>query len=58
VEKPERKKSLGRPRHRWENSIKMDILEVGFWGMDWIELSQERDSWRVLVNEGMNLRVP
>jgi hypothetical protein len=49
---------LGRPRRRWEDNIKMDLQEVGFGGMDWIELAQDRDSWRALVNAGMNLRVP
>jgi len=49
------KRSLGRLRHRWEDNIKM---EVGCGGMDWIELAQDRDSWRALVNAVMNLRVP
>ena len=47
-----------RPRHRWENNIKMDLQEVGCGGMDWIELAQDRDRWRAVVNEVMNLRVP
>jgi len=55
--KPEGKRQLGRPRHRWEDNIKMDLQEVG-WGMDWIELAQDRDRWRALVNAVMNLRVP
>jgi len=56
VGKPEGKRPLGRPRHRWED-IKMDLLEVGGAG-DWMELAQDRDSWRALVNTVMNLRVP
>jgi len=56
--KPEGKRTLGRPSARWEDNIKMDLQEVGFWGMDWIELAQDRDRWRALVNAAMNLRVP
>ena len=56
--KPEGKRPLGRPRCRWENNIKMDIQEVGCGGMDWIELAQDRDKWRALVNAVMNIRVP
>jgi hypothetical protein len=58
VGKPEEKRPLGRPRHRWEDNIKMDLREVGCRDMDWIGLAQDRDSWRVLVNAVMNLRVP
>jgi len=58
VGKPERKKSLGRPRHRWENDIKMDLQEVGCVVMDWNELAQDRNRWRALVNAVMYLRTP
>ena len=56
--KPEGKRPLGRPRHRWEDNIKMDLQEVGCRGMDWIDLSQDRDRWRALVTAVMNIRVP
>jgi len=56
--KPEGKRPLGRPWRRWEDNIKMDFQEVGCGAMDWIELAQERDRWRALVNAVMNLRVP
>ena len=52
VGKPERKEPLGRPRHRWENNIKMDLQKVGCGGMDCIALAQDRDRWRALVNAG------
>ena len=52
VGKPERKRSLGIPRRRWEDNIRMDLQEVGCGGMDWIELAQDRDRWRALVNAG------
>ena len=58
VGKPEEKKPLGRPRRRWEDNIKMDLQEVGCGVMDWIELAQDRDRWRALVNSVMYLRVP
>jgi hypothetical protein len=58
VGKPGGKRPLGRPRHRWEDNIKMDLQEVGCGGMDWIKLAQDRDTWRALVNAVMNLRVP
>jgi hypothetical protein len=56
--KPERKRLLGRPRRRWVDNIKIDLREIGWGGMDWIELAQDRDQWRALVNTVMNLRVP
>jgi hypothetical protein len=58
VGKPEGKRSLGRPRCRWVDNIKMDLVEIGLDGRDWIELAQNRDQWRALVNTVMNLRVP
>jgi len=57
VGKPEGKSPLGRPRHRWEDNIKMDLRKVGRGG-DWMELAQDRDKWRVLVNTVMNFLVP
>jgi len=56
--KPEGKRPLGRPRHRWEDNNKVDHQEVECGGMDWIELAQGRDGWRALVNAVMNLWVP
>ena len=58
VEKPEGKRPLGRPRLRWEDNIKTDLQEVGCGDMDWIELAEERGSWRALVNAVMSLQVP
>ena len=57
VGKPERKRPLGRPRLIWEDNIKMDLQEVGGGG-DWMELAQDRDRWRALVNMVMNFLVP
>jgi len=56
--KPEGRRPLGRPRHRWVDNIRMDLQEVGCGYMDWIGLAQDRDSWRTLVSAVMNLRVP
>jgi hypothetical protein len=58
VGKPEGKRPLGRPRYRWMDNIKMDILEIGCDGEDWIALAQDKDKLRALVNAVMNLRVP
>jgi hypothetical protein len=57
VGRPEGRRQLGKHRRKWEDNIKMDLHEVG-WGMDWIELAQDRDRWRALVNAVMNIRVP
>jgi len=51
VGKTEGKRPLGRPRRRWDDNIKMDLQELGCRGIDWIELAQDRDKWRALVNE-------
>jgi hypothetical protein len=58
VGKPEGKRPLGRPRRRWVDNIKMDLGEMGWVVMDWIDLTQDRGRWRALVNTVMNLRVP
>jgi len=58
VKNPDGKRPLGRPRHRWEDNIKMDLQEVGCRGMDWIKLAQDRDRWGALVNAIMKLVVP
>ena len=58
VGKPGGKRPLGRPRPKWEDNIKIELREVGCGGMDWIELAQDRDRWRALVNAVMNLRFP
>jgi hypothetical protein len=58
VGKPEGKRPLGRPTHRCENNIRMDLREIGWGGRDWIDLAHDRDQWRALVNTVMNLRVP
>jgi hypothetical protein len=58
VGKPDGKRPLGRPRSRWEDTIKMDLREIGLGGMDCIDLAQDRDQWRALVNTVMNLRIP
>ena len=58
VGKPEVKRSLGRPRHRWEDNISMDLKEVGCIPGDWLALAEDRDQWRAYVRAVMNLRVP
>ena len=58
VGKPEGKRPLGRPRHRWEDNIKMDLQEVGGGCGDWVELAQDRDRRQALVSTARNLRVP
>jgi hypothetical protein len=58
VRNPEGKRPLGRPRHRWVDNIKMDLVEVGWGDVDWIDLAQDRDRWRALVNSVVNLQVP
>jgi hypothetical protein len=58
VGKPEGKRSLGRPRRRWQDNIKVNLQEVGCGGMGWIELARDRDSLRAPVNAVMNLRAP
>jgi hypothetical protein len=56
--KPEERRPLERPRHRWEDNIKMDLQEVGCGGTDWLDLAQDRDRWRALVYTVMNLWIP
>jgi hypothetical protein len=58
VGKPDEKIPLGRRRHRWEDNIKMNFREIGWGGMDWNDLAQDRDQWRAVVNTVMNFRVP
>jgi hypothetical protein len=58
VGKPEGKRPLGSPTHRWVDNIKMDLREIGWDGRDWIELAQDGDQWRALVNTVMNIRAP
>jgi hypothetical protein len=58
VGRPERRRPLGRPKHRWEDNIKMNLGEIGFGDVDWIHLAQDRDNWQALVNTEMNLQVP
>jgi hypothetical protein len=57
VGKPEGKRALGRPRRKWEDGIRMDLMEIGQGGMDWIQFAQDRDRWRAVVSVVMNLRV-
>jgi hypothetical protein len=56
--KPEGKRPLGRPRRRWVDNIKMDLKEIGWGGMDWIDLAHDGDQWRAVVNTVINLRFP
>jgi hypothetical protein len=58
VGKLEGKRPLGRPRHSWVGNIKMDLREIGWGGVDWIDLAQDRDQWRAVVNIIRNLQVP
>jgi hypothetical protein len=58
VGRPEGRRSLGRPRRRWVDNIKIDLKEVGWDGMDWIDLAQDRDKWRAIVITLMNLGIP
>jgi hypothetical protein len=58
VGKSEGQRPLGKPRRRWENNIKMNLREIGWGGLDWIDLAQGKDQWRALVNMVMNIRVP
>jgi hypothetical protein len=58
VGKPTAKRPLGRPRSRWEDNIGMDLREIGWGGMDWIDVAQDMDQWMVVVNTVMNVRVP
>jgi hypothetical protein len=56
VEKPEGKRPLVRPRHRWENGIRMDFREIGWGSVQWIHLAQDRGQWQAVVNTVMNLQ--
>jgi hypothetical protein len=58
VGKPERRRPLGRPRHRWVDNIKIDFREIEWGDVDWIDLAQDRDQWRALVNTVTKLRIP
>jgi hypothetical protein len=58
VGKPEGNKPIGRPRRRWVDSVELDLSEIELDGTDWIDVAQDRDQWRALVNMVMNLRVP
>jgi hypothetical protein len=58
IGKPEGKRPRGRRRRRWEDNIRMDLREIGWEGVDWVHLDQERDQWRAVVNTVMNLRIP
>jgi hypothetical protein len=58
VEKPKGKRQLGRPRRRWMDNIRLDLGEVGWGGVDWIGLAQDRNRWTALLNSVLNLRIP
>jgi hypothetical protein len=58
MRKPEGKTPFGRPRRKWENGIRKDLMEIGWWSVDWIQLAQDRDRWRALVNTVMNHQSP
>jgi hypothetical protein len=58
VGKPEGRRPLRRPRRKWVDNIKIDLREIGWDGVDWVDLAQDRDHWRALVNTVMNLRIP
>jgi hypothetical protein len=58
VGKPERKRPLGTLRRRWEDNIKMDLIERGWSGIDWINLAQDKDKWMALMDTVMNLQIP
>ena len=58
VGKPEKRRPLGRPMHRWEDNIKTDLREVEWGGLDWIDVTGDRERWRAVVNSVMNFRVP
>jgi hypothetical protein len=57
VGKPQEKRPLGRPRHKWEDGIRMDLREIGLGGVNWIRLAQDRDGWQAVLSVVMNLRV-
>jgi hypothetical protein len=57
VGKPQEKRPLGRPRHRWVDNIEMDLAEIGLGGVNWIGMAQDRDKYRTLVNVVMNLQI-
>jgi hypothetical protein len=57
IGKPKVKRPLGRPRRRWEDGIRMDLREIGWGSVEWIQLAQDRDRWRAVVSAVMNLRV-
>jgi len=58
VGRPEARRPLGRPSLRWDDNIKMDLQDVGWRGVDWIAVAEDRDRWRALMNAVMNIRVP